>query len=107
MVNILGSNYLKGGFIMTNTTNLNIRVDKELKEQAEIFFSELGLNMSSAFNIFVRQSLRQGKIPFELSIVADPFYSMTNMSYLHKSIQEANDGKFVTKTLDELRAMEA
>jgi len=53
---------------MAETTNLNIRIDKELKEQAEVFFNELGLNMSSAFNIFVRQSLRQGKIPFELSI---------------------------------------
>ena len=91
---------------MAETTNLNIRIDKELKEQAEIFFGELGLNMSSAFNIFVRQSLRQGKIPFELSIVTDPFYSSTNMSVLRKSIQEADNGKFVGKTLEELRAME-
>ena len=58
---------------MAETTNLNIRIDRELKNQAEIFFKELGLNMSSAFNIFVHQSLQQGKIPFELSIVADPF----------------------------------
>ena len=91
---------------MPETTNLNIRIDKELKEQAEVFFSELGLNMSSAFNVFVRQSLRQGKIPFELSIVADPFYSSTNTAILRKSIQEANEGRFITKTLDELRAME-
>ena len=91
---------------MAETTNLNIRIDKELKEQAEVFFSELGLTMSSAFNIFVRQSLRQGKIPFELSIVPDPFYSSTNMAVLRKSIQEANEGKFVTKTLEELRTME-
>ena len=91
---------------MAETTNLNIRIDKELKEQAEVFFNELGLNMSSAFNIFVRQSLRQGKIPFELSLVTDPFYSSTNMAVLRQSIQEANEGKFVTKTLDELRAME-
>ena len=91
---------------MADTTNLNIRIDKELKEQAEVFFSGLGLNMSSAFNIFVRQSLRQGKIPFELSLVADPFYSSTNMAVLRKSIQEANDGKLITKTLDELRTME-
>ncbi|MCL2760127.1 MAG: type II toxin-antitoxin system RelB/DinJ family antitoxin [Desulfuromonadales bacterium] len=91
---------------MSETTNLNIRIDKELKEQAENFFSELGLNMSSAFNIFVRQSLRQGKIPFELSIVADPFYSHANMAVLRKSIKEANKGKVVTKTLKELRAME-
>ena len=91
---------------MADTTNLNIRIDKELKEQAEVFFNELGLNMSSAFNIFVRQSLREGKIPFELSLVKDPFYSSTNMAVLRKSIKEANEGKFVTKTLNELRVME-
>ena len=91
---------------MVETTNLNIRIDRELKEKAEVFFNELGLNMSSAFNIFVRQSLRQGKIPFELSIVADPFYGPSNMAVLRQSIQEANNGKFVTKTLDELQAME-
>ena len=91
---------------MAETTNLNIRIDRKLKEQAEAFFSELGLNMSSAFNIFVRQSLRQRKIPFELSVEADPFYSSANMAVLRQSIKEAKEGKFVTKTLDELRAME-
>jgi len=103
---LLNNKAKKGDYIMAETTNLNIMIDKELKEQAEIFFSELGLNMSSAFNIFVRQSLRQGKIPFELSLVADPFYSSTNMTALRQSILEANEGKFVTKTLDELRSME-
>ena len=91
---------------MAETTNLNIRIDKELKAQAEVFFSELGLTMSSAFNIFVRQSLRQGKIPFELSLVADPFYNSTNTAILRKSIDEAERGRLITKTLDELRAME-
>jgi len=91
---------------MAETTNLNIRIDKELKEQAEVFFNALGLTMSSAFNIFIRQSLRQGKIPFELSLAVDPFYSYSNMSVLRKSIKEADEGKFITKTLDELRAME-
>ena len=91
---------------MAETTNLNIRINKDLKEQAEIFFNELGLSITSAFNIFVRQSLRQGKIPFELSIATDPFYSATNMAALRRSVQEANEGKFITKTLEELRAME-
>jgi DNA-damage-inducible protein J len=50
------------------TTNINIRMDKKLKEQAESLFSELGMNMTTAFNIFVRQSVRQGKIPFEISL---------------------------------------
>ena len=91
---------------MAETTDLKIRIDKDLKEQAEVFFNELGLNMSSAFNIFVRQSLRQGRIPFELSLETDPFYNAPNMTVLRQSIQEANEGKFVAKTLDELYAME-
>ncbi|MGL4943026.1 MAG: type II toxin-antitoxin system RelB/DinJ family antitoxin [Thermoguttaceae bacterium] len=91
---------------MAETTSLSIRIDRELKEKADVFFNELGLTTASAFSIFVRQSLREGRIPFELSVAADPFYSETNMAVLRKSIQEVNEGKFVTKTLDELRAME-
>ena len=41
------------------TTNINIRMDSELKKQAEALFGELGMNLTTAFNIFVRQSLRQ------------------------------------------------
>ena len=50
------------------TTNINIRMDKDLKEQAENLFADLGMNMTTAFNIFLRQSVRQGKIPFEVSL---------------------------------------
>jgi addiction module antitoxin, RelB/DinJ family len=53
---------------VAETTNLSIRMDRELKEQAEQLFSELGMNMTTAFNIFVRQAVRQGKIPFEISL---------------------------------------
>ena len=51
-----------------DTANINIRMDKELKNQAESLFSELGMNMTTAFNIFLRQSVRQGKIPFEIAL---------------------------------------
>jgi DNA-damage-inducible protein J len=51
-----------------DTTNINIRLDRGLKDQAENLFSELGMNMTTAFNIFLRQSVRQGKIPFEISL---------------------------------------
>jgi DNA-damage-inducible protein J len=43
-------------------------MEKSLKEQAENLFSELGLNMTTALNVFVRQSVRQGKIPFEITL---------------------------------------
>lgn len=51
-----------------STTNISIRMDADLKAQADALFTELGMNMSTAFNIFVRQSIREGKIPFEISL---------------------------------------
>lgn len=48
------------------TTNISIRMDSELKAQADELFNELGMNLTTAFNIFVRQSLREGGIPFEI-----------------------------------------
>ena len=50
------------------TTNISIRMDSELKAQADALFAELGMNLSTAFNIFVRQSLREGGIPFEIKL---------------------------------------
>ena len=50
------------------TTNISIRMDTALKAQAEALFSELGMNLTTAFNIFVRQALRYGGIPFEISL---------------------------------------
>lgn len=46
--------------------NLNIKTDSELKKQAETLFSELGMNMTTALNIFLRQAVRENRIPFEI-----------------------------------------
>lgn len=51
-----------------STTNISIRMDSELKTQADALFTELGMNLSTAFNIFVRQALREGRIPFDISL---------------------------------------
>lgn len=50
------------------TTNLNIRTDKEVKAAAEKIFDELGINMTTAINIFLRQTVRTNGIPFELRL---------------------------------------
>lgn len=51
-----------------STTNISIRMGSNLKTQADALFGELGMNLSTAFNIFVRQSLREGRIPFDISL---------------------------------------
>ena len=52
----------------SNTTNVSFRIDTEVKKQADTLFSQLGLNMTTAFNIFLRQSIREGSIPFNVTI---------------------------------------
>jgi len=52
----------------SNTTNVSFRIDTEIKNQADTLFSQLGLNMTTAFNIFLRQSIREGSIPFSVTI---------------------------------------
>ena len=53
---------------MAGSTNVSIRMDADLKTQADALFGELGMNMSTAFNIFVRQAVREGRIPFEITL---------------------------------------
>ena len=53
---------------MNNQTNLNIRTDADVKANAEKIFEQLGLNMSTAVNIFLRQAIRQGGLPFEVKL---------------------------------------
>lgn len=50
------------------TTNLNIRTDKDVKEQADKIFAELGLNMTTAINMFLRTTIREHGIPFALKL---------------------------------------
>ena len=51
----------------TTTSNISIRMDSNLKAAAEALYEELGMNISTAFNIFVRQSLRERGIPFKIT----------------------------------------
>lgn len=84
--------------VMSETINVTIRLDKDVKEKAEKLFGEFGMNLSTAFNVFARQSLRQGKIPFE---IYDPFYSEKNQARLNRSIENAEAGKITDHDLIE------
>jgi len=65
----------------------------------------MGLNMTTAFTVFTKTVVRQGKIPFEIAV--DPFYGEANQAYLKKVIDEYESGgvKLITKTMEELEAM--
>ena len=48
-------------------TNLTVRIDSSLKNEAEKLFDDLGMSISTAFNIFLRQAIRMQAIPFTIS----------------------------------------
>lgn len=73
------------------TTSITIRMDENLKKQAEALFDEMGLNMTTAITMFAKAVVRQNKIPFE--IAADPFFSETNQAHLRRAIADLEAGK--------------
>jgi len=86
---------------------INVRIDDDLKNNAENLFDALGLNMSTAITMFIKQAVRQGSIPFEITTKADPFWSESNQAHLRKVIADLNAGKgLIVKTMEELEAME-
>ena len=83
-------------------TNINIRMDSQLKKQFESFCADVGLTMSTAFNVFAKTSVRLQKIPFEITAVPDSFYSESNMNALLESIKQLEAGKGVEHELVEV-----
>jgi len=80
---------------------VNIRIDDDLKNRADNIFKELGINMTTAFTMFIRQTIRQGGIPFEITTKKDPFYSEENQKRLARSIADAQAGKLTAHELIE------
>ncbi len=83
---------------MASTTNVNVRVDKELKRKAEAIFNELGLNMSTAMNMFLRYSVRYGGIPFDLRLD-------TPNEETRAAIDDVNSNRNMSKTFDSVEAL--
>lgn len=71
-------------------TNVNIRMDEDLKKQFDKFCNDVGMTMTTAICIFAKTVVRQQKIPFE--ITADPFYSQENMAELERRVANINSG---------------
>ena len=53
---------------MANTTNFSVRMDSDIKKQCEVLYNELGMNLTTAINVFLRQSLRVGGLPFDVRV---------------------------------------
>ena len=52
----------------STTTTFSVRIDKDIKSQCETMYGELGINLTTAINVFLRQSLRAGGFPFDVRL---------------------------------------
>lgn len=81
---------------------LTARVDANDKTKFDSFCSNVGLNTSTAINLFVKAVLRENRIPFEITQTPDPFFSKSNLDYVKKSVQELRAGKGTAHELIEV-----
>ena len=70
---------------MADTTNLSIRLDRELKDEADQVFNAMGMSLTTAITVFVRQAVRQKKIPFEISLSAGDTRAVTMLEAMAAS----------------------
>ena len=87
---------------MAKTSNIFARVEPTVKEQAEVILEQLGVPMSNAMNMFLRQVVLQKGIPFEMKL---PKYQMVDMSTLTEEqfnaeiemgMQDVNAGRIIS-----------
>lgn len=72
-------------------TQVNFRIDEDVKENAERALKAMGLSMSTAITMFLTKVGREQRIPFE--ITSDPFYSESNIKHLKQIMSDINEGK--------------
>lgn len=86
-------------------TTLSIRIDESVKKEFDAFCSEVGLNTSVAITLFAKAVLRERRIPFEISLPPDTFYSDVNQQRLKKSLASLEKGNIIQKSLAELETI--
>ena len=74
---------------MATTTNFSVRMDSDIKKQCEALYGELGINLTTAINVFLRQSLRVGGFPFDVRL--DNFNNET--------VQAIKEADFITEEI--------
>lgn len=77
---------------------ISLRIDDDVKVNAEKVCKDIGMSMSTAVNIYLKRLGSERRIPFEVS--ADPFYSKENMDELERRVANIRTGKSVLKEHD-------
>lgn len=91
--------------MMANTTNFSVRMDSDIKKQCESLFGELGMNLTTAINVFLRQSLREGGLPFEVKLDKPNKETIAAMQEAKRLAHDSNAKRYgdVEEALQELK----
>ena len=85
------------GVIYVAQAMVNFRMDEDLKKKMEQTCKDMGLSMTTAFTIFANKVTKEKRIPFEVAVEPDPFYSEANMQRLRIAIADAEMGVNMTE----------
>ena len=90
---------------MSNTTNYTCRLDNEIKRESEAVYNELGMNLSTAINVFLRESIRVGGFPFDVRLNKLNKETLSALREAEQMINDANVKKYdnVEEALEELK----
>ena len=84
-------------------TTFSVRMDAEIKKQLDQFCADVGMNTTTAFNMFARAVLREKRLPFDVTTETDdPFYSESNLAHLRRGIAALNNGKGIERDIIEV-----
>lgn len=77
----------------TKTANITVRTDPATKERAEKLFSSFGITVSDAINIFLKKSIMEGGLPFEMK---NPHYNAVTEAAMNEA-KDIMTGRIITK----------
>ncbi len=76
---------------MAEVTHLNIKIERDLKLKADKLFNEMGMNLTTAVNVFVRQAVLERAIPFKIHRGAEDTKTKANAEQRRAAMQEVRD----------------
>jgi len=82
----------------------NIKIDSALKRESQALFESLGLNLSTAVNIFLRQAVREQAIPFRIGALAPNVDTLNAIEDARKGIGMSKGFSSVSELMEDLNA---
>ena len=84
---------------------VTLRMEDNVKEALDDMLDSMGMNIATFYNIYTLRTLRDRKIPFDITAPEDPFFSESNAAQIRKARAQIRNGETVTVSFDKLKTM--